>query len=124
MDSEEQLNKITFGLLIRETLRNHPDWLKDAMDAIHSGMQDILADAGKQIAIHRSAADAAITLASSRKLGPKITEVLRKRILDTLNPQNMNLFELELAHAYEKNKQRNRKDVFLIDPEPNTKTKP
>jgi hypothetical protein len=80
--------RMLFYHAIANGLSAHPEWLRDAMDAISSGMAGALANANDRAAKKDAAFLSALSLADPARLSSKNKEILNQAIVAAINPAN------------------------------------
>ena len=78
--------RFLFYRAIADGLAAHPDWLRDALDAIAAGMDDALASANERAAKKDIAFMCALSLADPARLSPENKAALNRTIVAAIDP--------------------------------------
>lgn len=80
---------------IADGLAKHPEWLRDAMDAISVGMAGALAEANERATKKDAAFLSALSLADPARLSADNKAILNQTIAAAINPENASKTELK-----------------------------
>jgi len=85
----------TFLLGIINTLKEHPTWTNDALQAVMHGLQYAIADANARTSKFDWAMRAALVLAHTSKISDELKATLNDKIIEALGSPNQSLCEIE-----------------------------
>lgn len=74
-------DKLSFLAMIQAGLAEHPEWLREALDALHFGIAAALQKANERAAMYDLAFRSSLSLADPKRLSPESRAILNGSIV-------------------------------------------
>lgn len=90
-----------FRAFIRDGLAKHPEWLRDALEAISGGMEEALRESNEQRASYDLAFRSALILAGKERVSAETKDILNRAIIKAIDPRHASPCEREFLEGQE-----------------------